>query len=182
MVEVNVSCPNVHACGKVFGADPVVINEVARSVKAVTTKPVMIKLSPNVSDIVEMALAAQQGGADAVSLINTLTGMAIDIKTRRPLLANVTGGMSGPAVRPVALRMCYQVAQAVNIPVVGMGGIMTGEDAVMFLLAGCTSVQVGTANLSDPMACPKIIEGLEQYMVRNGIGKVSELIGAIITD
>ncbi|MBQ4538003.1 MAG: dihydroorotate dehydrogenase [Oscillospiraceae bacterium] len=182
MIEVNVSCPNVHCGGKVFGADPKVINEVAVAVKKATSKPVIIKLSPNVTDIVEMALAAEAGGADSVSLINTLTGMAIDINTRRPILANLTGGMSGPAVRPVALRMCYQVAQAVNIPVVGMGGIMTGEDAVMFLLAGCTAVQVGTANLSDPMACPKIIEGLEQYMVRNGIGKVSELIGAIITD
>ena len=182
MVEVNVSCPNVHACGKVFGADPVVINEVARSVKAVTSKPVMIKLSPNVSDIVEMALAAEQGGADAVSLINTLTGMAIDIKTRKPLLANVTGGMSGPAVRPVALRMCYQVAQAVNIPVVGMGGIMTGEHVVEFLLAGCSAVQVGTANLADPMACIKIIDQLEKYMADNGISKVSELIGALVTE
>jgi len=168
--------------GEPLAKDPKVINEVAVAVKKATSKPVMIKLSPNVTDIVEMALAAEQGGADCVSLINTLTGMAIDINTRRPVLANLTGGMSGPAVRPIALRMCYQVAQAVNIPVVGMGGIMTGEDAVMFLLAGCTAVQVGTANLSDPMACPKIIEGLEQYMVKNGVAKVSELIGAIITD
>ena len=182
IIEVNVSCPNVHACGKVFGADPRVISEVAKGVRKATTKPVMIKLSPNVSDIVEMALAAEEGGADAVSLINTLTGMAIDINTRRPILKNLTGGMSGPAVRPVALRMCYQVAQAVKVPVVGMGGIMTAEDAVMFLLAGCTAVQVGTANLSDPMACIKIIEGLESYMQKNGINKVTELIGGLITE
>lgn len=181
-IEVNVSCPNVHACGRVFGGDPKSILAVTQAVRKCTDKPLMIKLSPNVSDIVEMALSAQEGGADAVSLINTLTGMAIDVNTRRPILANITGGMSGPAVRPVALRMCYQVAQAVSIPVVGMGGIMTGEDAVMFLLAGCTAVQVGTANLADPMACVRIIEELEDYMNRKGIGRVSELVGALITE
>lgn len=182
IIEVNVSCPNVHACGRVFGGNPDSILEVTQAVRKYTTKPIMIKLSPNVVDIAEMALAVQQGGADAISLINTLTGMAIDIHTRRPVLANVTGGLSGPAVRPVALRMCYQAAQAVSIPVVGMGGIMTGEDAVMFLLAGCTAVQVGTANIADPMACLRIIEELEEYMSRKGIGQVSELIGALITE
>jgi len=181
-IEVNVSCPNVHGGGKVFAATPEGVYEVAKAVRAMTHRPVLIKLSPNVADITEVALAAQQGGADGISLINTLTGMAIDVKTRKPVLANVTGGLSGPAVRPVALRMCYQAAQAVKIPVVGMGGIMSGEDAVMFLLAGCTAVQVGTANLADPMACIRILEELEQYMIDNGITKVTDLIGALITE
>lgn len=182
MLEVNVSCPNIHAGGKVFGADPAAVLEVAKAVKRVTTKPIMVKLSPNVSDIAEMARAAEAGGADAISLINTLTGMAIDVRTRRPLIANLTGGMSGPCVRPVALRMCYQAAQAVKIPVVGMGGIMTGEDAVMFLLAGCRAVQVGTANLTDPMACIRILEELEAYLQQNGIDDVNDLVGALITE
>ncbi len=181
-IEVNVSCPNIHAGGKVFGSDPESILTVTQAVRRVTGKPIMIKLSPNVSDIAEMAAAAQAGGADAVSLINTIAGMAIDINTRRPVLGNITGGMSGPAVRPVALRMCYQAAQAVSIPVVGMGGIMTGEDAVMFLLAGCTAVQVGTANLADPMACVRILDELEDYMNRKGIKRVEELVGALITE
>ena len=181
-IEVNVSCPNVHAGGKVFGSDPESILAVTQAVRCCTKKPIMIKLSPNVADIAQMAVAAQEGGADSVSLINTITGMAIDVNTRRPVLGNMTGGMSGPAVRPVALRMCYQVAQAVSIPVVGMGGIMTGEDAVMFLLAGCTAVQVGTANLADPMACVRIIDELENYMNRKGIKRVEELVGALITE
>lgn len=181
-IEVNVSCPNVHCGGKVFASTPEGVYEVTKAVRAETRRPVIIKLSPNVADIAEIALAAQQGGADGISLINTITGMAIDVKTRKPILANVTGGLSGPAVRPVALRMCYQAAQAVKIPVVGMGGIMSGEDAVMFLLAGCTAVQVGTANLADPMACIRILEELEQYMIDNGITKVTDLIGALITE
>lgn len=181
-IEVNVSCPNVHAGGKVFGSNPESILAVTQAVRGCTKKPIMIKLSPNVADIAEMAVAAQEGGADSVSLINTITGMAIDVNTRRPVLGNMTGGMSGPAVRPVALRMCYQAAQAVSIPVVGMGGIMTGEDAVMFLLAGCTAVQVGTANLADPMACVRIIDELEDYMNRKGIKRVEELVGALITE
>ncbi|WMJ83001.1 dihydroorotate dehydrogenase [Oscillospiraceae bacterium LTW-04] len=181
-IEVNVSCPNVHAGGKVFGSDPESILAVTQAVRRCTDKPIVVKLSPNVSDIAEMAVAAQEGGADAVSLINTITGMAIDVNTRRPVLGNITGGMSGPAVRPVALRMCYQAAQAVSIPVVGMGGIMTGEDVVMFLLAGCTAVQVGTANLADPMACVRIIDQLEDYMNRKGIKRVEELVGALITE
>ena len=154
----------------------------AKAVRAATRKPVLVKLSPNVADITEAAKAAEEGGADGISLINTLTGMAIDLKTRRPVLANVTGGLSGPAVRPVALRMCYQAAQAVSIPVVGMGGIMTGEDAAAFLLAGCTAVQVGTANLSDPMACIRILEELEHYCSQNGIADVNELIGGLIVE
>lgn len=181
-IEVNVSCPNVHAGGKVFGSDPKGVLQVTKAVRQCTSKPILIKLSPNVSDIAEMALAVQEGGADAVSLINTLTGMTIDVNTRRPVLANKTGGLSGPAVRPVALRMCYQAAQAVTIPVVGMGGIMSGEDVVMFLLAGCTAVQVGTANLSDPMACLRIIEEIEAYMKQKGIVRISDLIGALITE
>lgn len=181
-IEVNVSCPNVHGGGKVFAASPEGVLEVTRAVRAVTRRPILIKLSPNVADIAEVALAAQEGGADGISLINTITGMAIDVKTRRPVLANVTGGLSGPAVRPVALRMCYQAAQAVRIPVVGMGGIMTGEDAVMFLLAGCTAVEVGTANLTDPMACMRILKELKQYMWENGIEKVTDLIGGLITE
>lgn len=181
-IEVNVSCPNVHACGRVFASSPEGILEVTKAVRRATKKPMLIKLSPNVADISEAALAAEEGGADGISLINTLTGMAIDVNTRRPVLANITGGLSGPAVRPVALRMCYQAAQAVKIPVVGMGGIMTGEDAVMFLLAGCTAVQVGTANLADPMACMRILGELEDYMTEKSISKVTELIGALITE
>lgn len=182
LLEVNISCPNVHACGRVFGGDPNTIREVAQVVKSATKKPVVIKLSPNVADIAEAAQAAEEGGADGISLINTLTGMAIDINTRRPVIANLTGGLSGPAIRPVALRMCYQVAQAVSIPVIGMGGIMTGEDAVMFLLAGCTAVQVGTANLSDPMACMRILSELTEYLNKNNIADVNELIGGLITE
>ncbi len=181
-IEVNVSCPNIHAGGKVFGSDPDSILTVTQTVRCCTTKPIIIKLSPNVADIAEMAVAAQEGGADAVSLINTITGMAIDVNTRRPVLANMTGGLSGPAVRPVALRMCYQAAQAVSIPVVGMGGIMTGEDVVMFLLAGCAAVQVGTASLADPTACVRILDELEDYMNRKGIKQVTELVGALITE
>ena len=182
LLEVNVSCPNVHANGCVFGSNPDTIRDVARAVRAATQKPFLLKLSPNVADIAEAARAAEEGGADGISLINTLTGMAIDIRTRRPVLANVTGGLSGPAVRPVALRMCYQAAKAVSIPVVGMGGIMTGEDAAAFLLAGCTAVQVGTANLSDPMACLRILSELEAFCAEQGIGDVRELIGGLIVE
>lgn len=181
-IEVNVSCPNVHSGGRVFASSPDDILAVTKAVRAATKKPVLIKLSPNVSDITEPALAAQEGGADGISLINTVTGMAIDVNTRRPVLKNITGGLSGPAIRPIALRMCYQAAQAVKIPVVGMGGIMTGEDAVMFLLAGCTAVEVGAANLSDPMACIKIIDGLKEYMSKNGITRLTDLVGALITE
>ena len=182
ILEVNVSCPNVRAGGMAHGTSCENVYAIAKAVKNVTDKPIYMKLSPNVTDISAIAAACEEGGADGVSLINTLTGMAIDLKTRRPVLANVTGGLSGPAVRPVALRMCYQAAQAVSIPVVGMGGIMTGEDAAAFLLAGCTAVQVGTANLSDPMACIRILEELEHYCSQNGIADVNELIGGLIVE
>lgn len=179
-IEVNVSCPNIHGSGRVFAASPEGVYEVSAAVRrCVSNKPYMIKLSPNVSDIAEVAVAAERGGADAVSLINTLTGMAIDAKNRRPLLSNVTGGLSGPAIKPVALRMCYQAAQAVKIPVVGMGGIMSGEDAAEFMLAGCTAVQVGTANLSDPMACVKIIDELENFLRETNTKTAAGLIGAL---
>ena len=142
----------------------------------------MVKLSPNVADIAEVAKAAEEGGADAISLINTLTGMAVDIRTRRPVLKNVVGGMSGPAVRPVALRMCWQAAKAVNIPVVGMGGIETGEDAIAFLMVGCAAVQVGSANLYNPYACPDVIHGIEAFCKENGIEDVNELVGSLRLD
>lgn len=180
ILELNVSCPNLQAGGRVFGADCGSVAAVTRAVRAATGKPLMVKLSPNAGDIVSVARAAEQSGADAVSLINTLTGMAIDVHTRRPVLANVTGGLSGPAVRPVALHMAHQTARAVSIPVVGMGGVMTGEDAAAFLLAGCRAVQVGTANLSDPMACPRILGELEEYMRRQAVGDVNELVGALL--
>ncbi len=182
MLEVNVSCPNVQKGGQVFGSDCQSIEAVTRAVKKSTRLPVMVKLSPNVGDIVSMAKAAEASGADAVSLINTLTGMAIDVVSRRPVLANITGGLSGPAVKPVALRMAWQVANAVSVPVVGMGGIFTGEDAAAFLLAGCTAVQVGTAHLRSPTACSYIIDELEDYMIKQGITQLNTLIGALRTD
>lgn len=180
MLELNVSCPNLRAAGRVFGADCASVAAVTRAVRAATTKPLMVKLSPNVGDIVSTAQAAEEAGADAVSLINTLTGMEIDVHTRRPVLANVTGGLSGPAIRPVALRMAYQTARAVSIPVVGMGGVMTGEDAAAFLLAGCRAVQVGTANLADPTACPRIIGELKEYLRRHAVDDVNALVGALL--
>ncbi|MEG2204545.1 MAG: dihydroorotate dehydrogenase [Oscillospiraceae bacterium] len=182
MLEVNVSCPNVREGGRVFGGDPKSVAAVTAAVRKSTRKPMLMKLSPNVADIADCARAAEAAGADAVSLINTLTGMAIDLRTRRPILANLTGGLSGPAIRPIALRMCYQTAQAVSIPVVGMGGICSGEDAAAFLLAGCTAVQVGTANLADPFACPRILAELEEYLNEQRIGDVNELIGALLME
>ena len=179
LIELNISCPNVKEGGVAFGRDPAKVLEVVRAVRSHCKQKLIVKLSPNVADIREAALAAQEGGADAVSLINTLTGMAIDVHTRKPILANVTGGLSGPAVRPVALRMVYEVAQAVSIPVVGMGGILTGEDAVAFLLAGATAVMVGTANLADPAACNRVVDGLETYLAQYGIQEVGELVGAL---
>jgi dihydroorotate dehydrogenase (NAD+) catalytic subunit len=182
MLEVNVSCPNVSKGGRVFGADCQSIEAVTTAVKRSTCLPVMVKLSPNVGDIVSMAKAAESSGADAVSLINTLTGMAIDVATRRSVLANVTGGLSGPAIRPVALRMAWQAVNAVSIPVVGMGGIMTGEDAAAFLLAGCTAVEVGTAHLRSPTACIDILSELETLMQKQGVSSLRTLIGALRTD
>ena len=163
-VEVNISCPNVKAGGVVFGVDPVAAERVVRAVRERTRKPVIVKLSPNVTDITVIARSAEAGGADALSLINTITGMAIDIETRRPRLANITGGLSGPAIKPVALRMVWQVARTARVPVIGIGGIMRGEDAVEFLLAGATAVQVGTANFVNPRAALDIVAGIEAYL------------------
>ncbi len=177
-LEVNISCPNVHGGGMSFGTDPEQAAAVVRAVKAVTTKPVIIKLTPNVTDIVTIAKACEQAGADGISLINTLLGMRIDLLTRKPVLANITGGLSGPAVFPVALRMVWQVAHAVKIPVVGMGGISCAEDVLEMLTAGAAAVEVGAANLVDPLACKKIIEALPEAMDRYGIRNLRELRGA----
>lgn len=178
-IEVNISCPNVKHGGIVFGTDPKSAHAVVSAVRSATIKPLIIKLSPNVTDIVEMALACEEAEADALSLINTITGMAIDVKTRRPALANVTGGLSGPAIKPVALRMVWQVSRSVNIPIIGIGGITTATDVVEFLLAGATAVQVGTANFMSPSASQRIAEDLEKYLRENGIKDVKELIGAL---
>lgn len=177
-LEVNVSCPNVHGGGMSFGTDPEAAARVTRAVKAVTKKPVIVKLSPNVTDIVAIAKACEEAGADGISLINTLLGMRMDLRTKRPVLANGTGGFSGPAVFPVALRMVYQVAGAVGIPVVGMGGVSSAEDVIEMMLAGAVAVEVGAANLTDPYACKKIIEELPAVMDRYGIRTLREIIGA----
>ena len=176
-LEVNISCPNVHGGGMSFGTDPSAAAEVTRAVKAVTSKPVIVKLSPNVTDITEIAKACEDAGADGISLINTLLGMRIDLKTRRPILANTTGGLSGPAVFPVALRMVYQVARAVSVPVVGMGGVSSAEDVLEMMMAGATAVEIGAANLVDPFACKKIIEALPAAMDKYGIEILKELKG-----
>ncbi len=177
--EVNVSCPNVHGGGMSFGTSPEAAAEVTRAVKKVTTKPVLIKLSPNVTDIVSIARACEAAGADGISLINTMLGMRIDLRTRRPVIANKMGGFSGSAIFPVAVRMVYQVAQAVAIPVVGMGGVSTAEDVIEMMLAGATAVQVGAANLVDPFACKRIIEELPSVMEKYGITSLTEIIGGI---
>ncbi|MCS6859065.1 MAG: dihydroorotate dehydrogenase [Abditibacteriales bacterium] len=177
-IELNLSCPNV-AGGLDFSTDPQLTEATCAAVKAATRLPVIAKLSPNVTDIVAIARAAVAGGADAVSLINTLVGMAIDVKTRRPKLANVTGGLSGPAIKPVALRMVYQVAQAVSVPVIGIGGIMTAEDALEFLLAGASAVQVGTATFTNPRVSLDVLEGIERWMQENGMGSVQEIVGGL---
>ena len=179
-LEVNISCPNVHGGGMSFGTDPKMAAEVTRAVRAVTTKPVIMKLSPNVTDIVSIARACEDEGADGVSLINTLMAMRIDLKTRRPILANVTGGLSGPAVFPVALRMVWQVARAVGIPVVGLGGVSTAEQVIEMMLAGATAVEVGAANLTDPWASEKIIRALPAVMDRYGIENLSDIIGGAL--
>ena len=178
-IEVNISCPNVSAGGVAFGVLPEMAATVTRAVRARTDKPLMVKLSPNVTDITEIARAVEGAGADAISLINTITGMAIDIRTRRPRLANITGGLSGPAIKPVALRMVWQVAGAVKIPVVGLGGIMTAEDALEFLMAGATAVQVGTANFVNPRASMEIIDGIGAFMNAEGIARIEEIIGSL---
>lgn len=179
LLEINISCPNVKEGGIAFGQDPKAVEAITRAVKAKAKQPVIMKLSPNVTDITVMAKAAEAGGADILSLINTLTGMKIDVRTRKFVLANKTGGLSGPAVKPVALRMVYQAAHAVSCPVIGMGGIATAEDAIEFLLAGASAVSVGTANFFNPYATVEIAEGIENYMRENGIEDVNELIGAV---
>ena len=181
-IEVNISCPNVKKGGVAFGTDAAMIRELTRCVCEKCRKPVIIKLSPNVTDIAAMAQAAEEGGASAVSLINTLLGMAIDIQTRRPKLANKVGGLSGPAIKPVALRMVWQVAQRVKIPVIGIGGISTVEDVIEFLLAGATAVQIGTANFVNPNAAGEIVTGLEKYLAEHQIASVKELINGLRTE
>ncbi len=177
IIEVNVSCPNVKHGGMSFGTTPESAAEVTRAVKAVTTKPVYIKLSPNVTDIASIAVACEEAGADGISMINTLLAMRIDIRTGKPILANTMGGMSGSAVFPVALRMVYQVAQAVNIPIIGMGGVTTAEDVIEMMMAGATAVQVGAANLVNPWACKEIIENLPTVMQKYGINDLNDIIG-----
>ncbi len=176
-LEVNISCPNVHGGGMSFGTDPAQAAAVTRAVKAVTAKPVIMKLSPNVTDIVAVAKACEEAGADAISLINTLMAMRIDLKTRRPVLANTTGGLSGPAVFPVALRMVWQVARSISIPVVGLGGVSSAEDVIEMMLAGATAVEIGAANLVDPCICKRIIEELPEVMDRYGIDNLRDIIG-----
>lgn len=180
-LEVNISCPNVKAGGVAFGSDPAAAREVVAAVREQTTKHLMVKLSPNVSDIACVAEAAQGAGADALSVINTITGMAVDLATRRPRLANVTGGLSGPAIKPVALRMVWQAARAVTIPIVGVGGIMNAADALEFMLVGATAVQVGTANFVNPGSAIAIIDGMADWLRREGLADVKQLIGTLIT-
>lgn len=179
MLEINISCPNVKEGGIAFGQSAASVEAITREVKKHAAQPIIMKLSPNVTDITEMARAAEAGGADVLSLINTLTGMKIDVNRRKFVLANKTGGMSGPAVHPIAVRMVYQVAQAVKLPIIGMGGVMTAEDALELMLAGATAVSVGTANFTNPRATMDILEGMEDYMGHNGIADINELIGAV---
>ena len=178
-LEVNVSCPNVHGGGMSFGTSPEAAAEVVTAVKKVTKKPVIVKLSPNVTDIVSIAKACENAGADGISLINTMLGMRIDLKTRKPVIANKMGGFSGPAIFPVAVRMVYQVSQAVNIPVIGMGGVSSAEDVIEMMLAGATAVEVGAANLVNPYACRDIINNLPSVMNKYGIDNLSDIIGGV---
>lgn len=179
MLEINISCPNVKEGGIAFGQNAKSVEDITKEIKKYAKQPVIMKLSPNVTDITEMARAAEAGGADAVSLINTLTGMKIDVNRRKFALANKTGGMSGPAVHPIAVRMVYQVAQAVSVPIIGMGGVMTAEDALELILAGATAVSVGTANFTNPDATIQIIDGIEEYMQQQNVKDITELIGAV---
>ena len=176
-IELNISCPNVKKGGVAFGTDARLAMEVTQAARRRTRKPIIVKLSPNVTDVAHIGRAAEEGGADAVSLINTLLGMAIDVKTQRPVLANIFGGLSGPAIKPVALRMVWQVSSAVTIPVIGIGGIMTWQDAVEFLLAGAQAIQVGTASLVCPSASEDILDGIKQYMIDHGIVQLTDLVG-----
>jgi dihydroorotate dehydrogenase (NAD+) catalytic subunit len=179
LLEINISCPNVKEGGIAFGQDPKAVEAITREMKRHAKQPVIMKLSPNVTDITEMARAAEAGGADALSLINTITGMKIDIDRRTFVLANKTGGMSGPAIHPVAVRMVYQTAQAVSLPIIGMGGIRTAADAIEMILAGATAISVGTANFTDPAATVQIAEGIEAYMKKYGVADIKELVGAV---
>lgn len=179
MIELNISCPNVKSGGMAFGVLPKSVEEVTAAAKKHCKKPLIVKLSPNVADIADNARAAEQGGADAISLINTITGMAVDLASRRPVLGNVTGGLSGPCVKPVALRMVRQVYKAVKLPVIGIGGIMTARDVLEFILCGATAVEVGTANMCDPLASLNIVDGLEREMAKCGINDINELKGAL---
>ena len=179
LLEINISCPNVKEGGIAFGQNPKSVEEITKAVKKVAKQPIIMKLSPNVTDITEMARAAEAGGADVLSLINTLTGMKIDIYKRKPVLANNTGGLSGPAIKPVAVRMVYQVAQAVNIPIMGLGGIVSGEDAIEFMLAGATTVSIGAGNFIDPYTSVKVVEGIEEYMRKCNIEDINDIIGKV---
>lgn len=179
MMEINISCPNVKEGGIAFGQDPKAVETITKEMKKYAKQPVIMKLSPNVTDITEMAKAAEAGGADALSLINTITGMKIDIHRQKFVLANKTGGMSGPAIHPVAVRMVYQTYQAVNIPIIGMGGIMNANDAIEMILAGATAVSVGTANFTDPRAAEKVVDGIEQYMKQYNVADIKDLVGAV---
>ena len=178
-IELNISCPNVKSGGAAFGAFPESAAQVVRAVRKSTTRPLMVKLSPNVTDITEIARSVEGEGADSISLINTITGMAIDIETRRPKLANITGGLSGPAIRPVALRMVWQTAQVVKVPVIGVGGIMTAKDALEFLMVGAVAIQVGTANFINPHATIDIIEGIEAFLMERNISDIADIIGTL---
>ncbi|MBV5341000.1 MAG: dihydroorotate dehydrogenase [Deltaproteobacteria bacterium] len=180
-LEVNISCPNVKQGGIVFGTDPDCAASVVSACRAATKKPLIVKLSPNVTDVVVMARACEDAGADVLSLINTLTGMAIDLNRRRPILANITGGFSGPAIKPIALRMVWQVAKAVKLPIIGIGGIMNAVDALEFMLAGATAVQIGTASFINPGAAQKIAEDMEAWLVANGVADIKSMIGALET-
>ncbi len=179
LVELNISCPNVKEGGVQFGTNPNMVRQVTAAVKKVCRQPLMVKLSPNVTDIVEIALAAQEGGADALSLINTLTGMAVDLQSRRPILANITGGLSGPAIKPIALRMVWQVANAVDLPVVGMGGIVSGKDAAEFLTVGATAVMAGTVNITDPFSGERLVQELEKIAAQFGVLRIADLTGSL---
>ncbi len=181
-IELNISCPNVKQGGMAFGVIPSMSTEVTRAVRDVYKKILMVKLSPNVTSIGEMAKAVVDGGADAITLINTLLGMAIDAEKRRPILSTITGGLSGPAIKPVALRMVWQAHKAVNVPVIGLGGIMNATDAIEFMLAGASAIQVGTANFIDPTISVKIVDGIEAYMLKHNITKATDLIGALRTE
>lgn len=179
LLEINISCPNVKAGGIAFGTDPKLAEEITKKIKAVAKQPVIMKLSPNVTDIAEMARAVEAGGADAVSLINTLTGMKIDINRRKFVLANKTGGFSGPAIKPVALRMVYQVANAISLPIIGMGGIASAEDAIEFIMAGATMVSIGTANFLNPNITIDVIRGIQAFCEKQGVKNLSEIIGCV---